>query len=179
MTIGIAYFQHEEVDGQYFHCPSGMGSLSVSACAGNYALAMSPKGLKEGRRVTCRACPVGAQHSGLPCGSGSESRFVGSMICARCHSEARRLIRGSICIGCYNREREVLIGRNAKGGIPSRCRSVFAVMMACIFSDGERVEIRRFERVASLHEAKLATLRTEARSCAFGWVSAPRVRLCS
>lgn len=176
---GIEYFRHEGVEGDYFHCPSGMGSLSVAACARNYETAMSPQGLKEGRRVTCRACPVGALHAGVPVGAGSVSRFVGSRVCARCQGEATRLIRGSICVGCYNREREVLIGRNAKGGVPSKCRAVFATTMACILADGQRVDIRRFDRVSSLLEAKIATLRTEARACVFGWVAAPRVRRCN
>jgi len=175
----IAYFKHDGVEGQYFHCPSGLGSLSVASCASNYELAMSQKGLKEGRRVTCRACPLGAHHAGVPSGTGSQSRFVGSLICARCQHEAARLIRGSICICCYNREREVLIGRNAKGGVPSRCRAVFPLVMACIMGDGQRVEVRRFDRVASMLEAKLSVLRAEARACAFGWVAPPRVRLCS
>jgi hypothetical protein len=160
----IRYFQHEGVAGDYFDCPSNMGSLSVSSCAANYNLAMSPQGLKEGRRVV---------------GCGSVSRFVGSGICSRCQKDSTRLIRGSICVGCYNREREVLIGRNAKGGVPSKCRAVFALTLACIMSDGQRVEIRRFDRVSSLLEAKISMLRTEAKSCVFGWISAPRVRLCN
>lgn len=176
---GIEYFQYEGVPGQYFHCPSTMGTLSVSACAANYQLAMSPQGLKEGRRVTCRACPVGAQHAGVPDGAGSVSRFVGSTICARCHKEASRLIRNSICVGCYNREREVLIGRNAKGGIPAKCRMVFAMTLTCILGAGQRIEVRRFDRVSSFQEARIATLRGEPQACAFGWVSAPRVRRCS
>jgi hypothetical protein len=175
----IRYFQHEGVAGDYFDCPSNMGSLSVLSCAANYNLAMSPQGLKEGRRVTCRACPVGASHAGVPVGCGSVSRFVGSGLCARCQKDSTRLIRGSICVGCYNREREVLIGRNAKGGVPSKCRAVFALTLACIMSEGQRVEIRRFDRVSSLLEAKISMLRTEAKSCVFGWISAPRVRLCN
>ena len=175
----IEYFQHEGIEGQYFHCPSGMGSLSVKSCAANYALAMSTQGLKEGRRVTCRACPVGALHAGVPSGCGSQSRFVGSGVCARCQKDAPRLIRGSICVGCYNREREVLIGRNAKGGVPSKCRPVFPLTMACIFDGGAQTEVRRFDRVASMLEAKISVLRTESRSCVFGWISAPRVRQCS
>lgn len=175
----IDYFQHEGVSGQYFNCPFGMGSLSVVSCAANYRLAMSHQGLKEGRRITCRACAVGASHAGVAAGCGSVSRFVGSGMCARCHKDASRLIRGTICVGCYNREREVLIGRNAKGNVPSQCRPIYPIALSCIISNGERVEVRLFDRAASLLEVKIATLRTEPKACAFGWVSAPRIRRCS
>lgn len=46
------------------------------------------------------------------------SPLKGSRICARCHRGAMRLIWGHICVSCYNREREAVIGRNAKGRAP-------------------------------------------------------------
>ena len=171
----IRYFRHDGIDGDYFECPSGMGSLSTRSCAANYSLAMSPQGLREGRRITCRSCPVGALHAGVPQGGGSVSRFVGSGICARCQREAPRLIRRAICVCCYNREREVLRGKNAKGKRPVRCRAVQKVRMAVIL--GSVCETRQFDVVASLAEARIITLRSEAKACVFGWVSAPRVAL--
>lgn len=171
----IKYFTHQGIDGQYFECPLGMGSLSTRSCAANYTLAMSPQGLREGRRITCRSCPVGAHHAGIPQGGGSASRFVGSGTCARCQREAPRLIRRAICVCCYNREREVLRGRNAKGKRPVRCRPIQKIRMAVII--GSVCETRQFDAVASLAEARIITLRSEAKACVFGWVSAPRVRL--
>lgn len=172
---GIEYFKFDGVPGDYFACVNGMGKLSTTACAKNYELAMSPHGLKEGRRMTCRACPVGALHAGIPAGVDTESRFVGSGFCARCERETTRLIRGTICVGCYNREREVLIGKNAKGGLPTKCRGIFSRTMACMFGGGERVVVRQFDRVASDAEAVLAVLKHEAKSCLFGWVASPMV----
>ena len=95
------------IPGSYFDCPCGLGMLSTNSCAAAYKEAMSPVGLKEGRRITCRACPVGALHADVPSNIASASRFLGIGTCSRCHGDARRLIRGSICVSCYNRARGV------------------------------------------------------------------------
>lgn len=50
------------------------------------------------------------------------SPLKGTTICGRCHRIAPRLIRGHICVSCYNREREILLGKNAKGGKPVKLR---------------------------------------------------------
>jgi len=171
--ITIQYKTIEGVPGQYFDCPYGCGTLVTTTCANLYKEAMSPIGLKEGRRITCRSCPIGAHHAGLANGFGSSSRFLGSSICTRCHGYAKRLIRGSICVSCYNREREVLIGRNAKGSKPVFCRNVYNMTLLCIFYFGLKTEVRRMERVSSVLEAVLSVLRTSPNTCWFGWVGRP------
>ena len=173
MTEAVTYFTHELAPGQYFHCPYGCGTLSVKACAAAYNLAMSPTGLKEGRRISCRACPVGAEHAGVPSDVASASRFLGVSYCSRCHGEANRLIRGSICVSCYNREREVLIGKNAKGGKPIFGKPIGTAALACIFDSGQRhVQVRRMDKVTSRYEGVLSVLRTEATTVSFGWIGA-------
>ena len=42
------------------------------------------------------------------------------MICMRCHRGSTRLIGRSLCPSCWNRQREYLVGKNAKGAKPTK-----------------------------------------------------------
>lgn len=172
----LNYRTLEGVPGQYFDCPHGMGMLSVKACAAAYCDAMSPSGLKEGRRASCRSCPVGAMHAGVSPVEQSLSRFLGSGTCSRCHGDARRLIRGSICVSCYNREREVLLDRNAKGGKPIHGKPIYSLTVSINIENGQQAQVRRMDKVTSRQEAFLSILRCESRGVSLGWVGTPVIR---
>lgn len=95
------------VDGRYFQCAPLRALLSVSSCSGRFTAA--------NHESVCHGCSVGAQHAGKTVVS---RRAVPRLLCCRCHDLAPRLINGGICVSCYNREREVAAGRNAKGTAP-------------------------------------------------------------
>lgn len=106
--------------------------------------------------LVCRSCPVGAIHAGaVPI---TVSGLYGSSICPRCRKGATRMIGNRICVGCYNREREYLSGRNARGNAPVRARPLGAVDVRLMVDDV--VEVRRFEGVVDGLEVQLQTLRT-------------------
>jgi hypothetical protein len=157
------------VPGRFFKCPNGVGKLSDKACAGLYTEAMSPKGLREGLRFKCRSCPLGAQHAGVKPLAKAAAKFLAGMICARCVRHAPRLIRGVICVSCYNREREMLIGRNAKGNKPVHGREIAPATVHC--SSEETSRVKRVDRASSHLEAMLCVMRAESRSLNFGWIS--------
>lgn len=162
---GVEYFTIEGVPGQYFACPRGLGRFAVAHCVRMYGEAIS--GWSRAERVTCRGCAAGACHAGVH----AESRFALTRTCSRCHRKASRLIRASICLSCYNREREVLIWRNRKGGPPKFCKPIGAVQLQVATPEAVRVEV--VERVASRLEAVIAVLR-RSPDAAIGW-SAPHV----
>jgi hypothetical protein len=166
---GINYFKYDGVAGDYFHCPKDVGTFSTDFCARIYQEAMSPQGLKDGVRIACRGCVIGAGHAGV-CGS-SASRFLGLLSCSRCQKGATRLIRGSICVSCYNREREVLIGKNAKGNKPVHCKAVGSMYVACAIDAGESVQVRKSDKVSSLLEVYLSILRSMPKKVWFGMVN--------
>lgn len=172
----VEYFSIDGVRGDYFRCEELRAKLSTKACSGLYQQAMSPRGLETGLRPQCRGCPIGARHSGVAPEVASSSRFLGRLICSRCIEPARRLIRKSICVSCYNREREVMIGKNAKGGAPIHCRKVSSATLACVMGVNSAVKVRRFDRVSSPLEAVLSTIRAEPEAVSFGWIAPPIVR---
>jgi hypothetical protein len=61
---------------------------------------------------------------------GKWDTVIGPITCVRCGRDSRnatrhvgklRLVRDrTICVSCYNREREILAGANAKGGRPTK-----------------------------------------------------------
>ena len=134
---------------------------------------MSMEGLRDGKRLKCRGCDLGALHCGVAPSSRSKSRMLGSLICSRCMRGASRLIRKTICVSCYNREREVIVGRNAKGTKPINCTQPFPAMVACSLGDDPAMQVVRLDRVVSRTEAVMSLLHREERSVSFGWLGAP------
>jgi hypothetical protein len=129
------YFQHDGVPGDYFECAS-YGSMSVAACARNFTEA--PLTMKQGRLQRCVGCELGRQHAGgaEPVTPPASTSIIYRVACARCRRDGRtegtrllgrlRLVRRqTICVSCYNREREVLIGANAKGARPKKWNRLF------------------------------------------------------
>ena len=92
-------------------------------------------------------------------------------MCSRCGRGDLRLIRGALCVSCYNREREVVKGINARGVPPTKL-SRLDPRAICYASNGG-VHVRRSERTAGLRELVVATLREATHQVAFGW-RAPR-----
>jgi hypothetical protein len=55
------------------------------------------------------------------------SRWFDSMVCPRCGRGTMRMIGNRRCVSCYNRERELKAGRNAKGTAPVNLRPLHRV----------------------------------------------------
>lgn len=93
-----------------FHCARHACDLSVSACAHNHVAA---------RMFACSGCAVGRQHAvaaGLLSARAAPVRSaLDAARCCRCMRSASRLVHGKLCVSCFNREREFIRGRNAKG----------------------------------------------------------------
>lgn len=125
---------------QVLDCARLSAALSPDACCDNYG---------RRRLAACADCPIGAELTGEPIRPA-----ISKKLCCRCGRTDLRLIRHQICVGCFNREREFLIGRNAKGQVPVRARRIFATN---VFVSGVgRVHL---DRVADVAEAVLAVLR--------------------
>lgn len=137
------FFKLDGFNAVMLHCHRGLGSVTVHACADSF------QSCKHGRHThrPCVGCPVGAALSGE-----KKQTQVPAKLCLRCGKMARRLIRSSVCLSCYNREREYLKGRNARGHMPVHAKSVASVKVA---ADGHVILIR----CVTLGEAVLSTLK--------------------
>jgi hypothetical protein len=72
-----------------------------------------------------------------------------------------------VCVSCYNRERELRIGRNARGsppiGLKPMCPSTLLVV------NDDSIAVRRFDSVIGIKEAVLTHARTHDECFKFGW----------
>jgi len=133
------YFVQDRAPGQYFSC-SSYGVMNVEACARNFRVA--PQLATSGRLHRCVGCELGATHAGC-------APVRARTVCVRCRRDARsagtmmgriRLVRGhTVCVSCYNREREVRRGTNAKGVRPKKWSGLFHARAACVSAQGCQV----------------------------------------
>lgn len=112
------YFTYPGVPGRYFRCDAMRASLAETRCASMYREAKRlPSGACSSLEK-CIGCEIGALHAGDE-NVQRKTSAVGALTCARCREHTARLVVGGICVSCYNRQREVEKGRNAKG-VPPR-----------------------------------------------------------
>ncbi len=108
---GVRYFE-VQAGGQtirLFRCEVHHADLTPTACAARFRDAKNPFRDDFSR---CRYCPIGAAHAGKPAEVKPPSD------CVRCGKWAPKLVRGLLCVPCYNRQLEVLRGKDRRGRSP-------------------------------------------------------------
>lgn len=155
---------------QFFRCDRLRATLSVPSCA-----TMWKGGNRDNveRLARCKACPMGAVHAGET--AASMSPLMGQCVCARCHSGASRLIGKHLCISCYNRQREWIIGRNSKGSAPSKMAPLAARRIR--FMCGGTPVTLALEHSADTMELVVAALRDSRKRVMFAFSGQPKGRL--
>lgn len=181
----VDYFIPDGVSGQYFVCRS-YGTLSVAACARNYADA--PRQLDRGRLGACIGCAVGAGHAGEKACAAAPAvadaiHLPSHHFCVRCRRAATdedqkligrmRLLRNkTMCVSCYNRDREVKSGRNAKGNVPRKWANLMRARIS-IVSGGASEIVELHDPVYDSLEAVYTSLRaSHKKDIAVGWAAA-------
>ncbi|MNM73069.1 hypothetical protein D3C81_847850 [compost metagenome] len=76
-------------------------------------------------------------------------------------------MRKHLCVSCYNREREYLIGRNAKGSKPVMHPPLMP--LAIRFRAGETQQTLAIEHAVSMQELIVAALRDTSKQVTFGF----------
>lgn len=118
----VEYFFMDVTPGvTYFSCERLRAKFPIESCAQMWRQANHEK---NESRLACKCCPIGAAHAGET--SASLSRLKNTLICARCHRRANRLVKKHLCVSCINREYEWLKGRNAKGMPPVKLKPLDA-----------------------------------------------------
>lgn len=159
----IVYFEAPEIPGvPRFRCAKLSAELSVANCAQMWRQANHQN---VERLERCKTCPVGAVHAGET--AASMSPFMGRCICARCHTTAPRLIGKHICVSCYNRQREYIIGKNSKGSTPTKMRPLARRTVRYFAVDEMR--LLTIDHTASTEEMVVAVLRDSKKRVVFSF----------
>ena len=150
-----AYFEIADAPGlKLFRCDRLRSTLSTGACGKNFLRAQRLRPDEVTGVHLCRRCPIGANHAGVA--FVELSKLHGLDICPRCHAYAGRIIGGTRCVSCYNREAELLKGRNGKGTKPTMAPLLPRRLTVVV--DGNATEVRS-ERTRDTAEIALAILR--------------------
>src|ERR1700730_307203 len=112
----VAYLQIDGCDKRFFRCTILRSTLSTEGCSANWRRAQRVSAEELGFTGKCRDCPIGALHAGES--HVHRSRLFGAQICPRTRRWASRLIGNRLGVGAYNRQREWVLGKNAKGTRP-------------------------------------------------------------
>lgn len=112
----IPYFQHPEYPSfALFRCTPLHADLTAKGCARNFVTKAT---------IQCNGCETGRSHADLfSQNTDLSSKTKPSMpaqACVRCLTHTYRLQFGLYCTSCYNRTREVLSKKNAKGSFPQK-----------------------------------------------------------
>lgn len=159
----IVYFERPEIPGvQAFRCDKLSATLSVSNCATMWRQANHANLERMSR---CKTCMVGAVHAGET--AASMSPFMGRCVCARCHNTAPRLIGKHLCVSCYNRQREYMIGKNSKGSAPTKMRPLARRTVRYFAADEPRT--LTMDHTADTAELMVAVLRDCKKSVIFSF----------
>lgn len=173
MTVpSVEYFEIPELPGRkFFACGPLRATIATDVCAGNWRASNESA---AGGRLHCKRCEIGARHAGQA--DSNMSALHGLRICARCHRLATRLISKHICVSCYNRSREALLGRNAKGTKPVELTAEMLVRRSVSYLSGGEFKTRVIERAVDQDEVIVAVLRDEPKAVRFAFRAPQRMR---
>lgn len=115
---GVTYLTVPGFNKRMFRCEAYAATITTEACSGRWDKAQGDPEAIIGQR--CLKCEIGAAHAGKP--FTYRHPMFGKDFCSRCHSGGFRLIGNRLCVSCYNRDREVRIGKNGKGTIPQKLK---------------------------------------------------------
>lgn len=159
----VGYFEHELMPGKpMFRCERLSCTLQVASCAAMWTEANGDR--PSGRNERCQRCALGAKHAGVS--DANMSPIRGQSLCIRGHLTDQRMIGGLICVSCYNRQSEVLKGKNAKGKAPLKHPPLERRCVRYV-ADGRVVALCR-QHTVSTDELVLEVLRDSPKKVVFG-----------
>jgi hypothetical protein len=151
---------------EVFRCDRRQMTLSRPGCAKLWESALRNRPEPYEGRFACLACPIGAANAGKPIIVTASATELLRMVCPRCRNPASRLIHSRLCISCYNRHREALAGKNAKGGRPLLCDKLHVQRVAV--SDGRVERIVRQNNVVDAPEVMFLLAKSARAVMSFG-----------
>ena len=153
-----------------FTCPRHAGGLRLmpKSCGAMWLRAAKHCADRSDPLHACVGCTIGAAHAGLPT---ERQQNACDAICPRCLRSSTKIVKG-VCISCYNREREVRVGRDRRGHVPISARLPMPMTIMLITSAG----VVPFERLAvSLLEVMVVAAQRHREPIAF-YPTLPAIR---
>jgi len=146
---------------EFFDCERMKSRLSTAGCARLWLSIEKRPPVPGEARNACVGCPIGARHAGVDPEKAAIAARARELepLCVRCMAGDRRLIRGLYCISCYNRQREVARGRDARGKMPGLAAALYPIS---IVISSDRPVQRRYTSVASREEALMLAAKETA-----------------
>lgn len=161
----MQYFTIPELpDKPMFRCDKLNASLQVSSCASMW-LSVNQPNSQASPTSRCKGCSIGANHAGVK--DASTSKITGNAMCARCHRTGSRLVGKHLCVSCWNRQREYLIGKNRRGVPPKHHPKLYEDAVK-VMMDGV-VFVIRLPLVASRLEIVVSAIRDHNKQITFGF----------
>ena len=130
VAAGVRYTSVPGCPQKLFRCEPYAATLSAKACASRFRIAEVAKGQALEPFLHCNTCVVGAAHANRAV--TFFSKLYGSNICPRCGAGGVRIVGNRRCVSCYNREREVRIGRNGRGHKPIGLKPIYTIPVRCV-----------------------------------------------
>lgn len=137
-----------------FRCERQALVLTKPGCARLWLSAQENEPKPWEGRAKCLTCPIGAAHAGRTIAPMAEITAELKRICPRCERFATRLIGKRLCVSCYNRQREVIVGKNAKGNKPLLASVLHSEIVVAVGPSGAK--LLKADLVASLPELMIA-----------------------
>ena len=165
---------------ELFSCTRRSARMTTKACTGYFQAAAKKRPDPWSPLFHCRSCPVGASHAGggsTPVDDAKAKAAAARQqvidewksVCPRCLRLSSRIIKDNLCVSCYNRSREVEVGKNRKGSAPKLLPArLCTVTMRIIDASGSRVE--SFTNVTGAVEAMVSVAKQATGWVAFGAV---------
>jgi len=171
MIAAPTYTTYPGTDLRLFRCEPLSANLSTVSCAQRHRDAQTATGDALARLVICRSCVNGAAHAGVSL--IHYSWLYGSAVCSRCGHGTTRMVRHQVCVSCYTREREVIVGKNAQGKRTIHLRRVVRVDLHYRVDGAPRRH--RLRHATGRIEAMAHVLRNTAGEVMFFWHQAGTV----
>ncbi len=121
----------------FMHCQRLDAHITHDTCRQNWEQATSirPDPEQPSRFAKCRACPIGLRlHTDMNAPGWRDVRSGSD--CVRCGRRDLRLISGTTCVSCWNREREGRLNKDARGNVP-KTRMVLHPRRVGLVNDGK------------------------------------------
>jgi len=159
---------------ELFHCTQRKLTLTRAGCARLHSSCGRDRPKPWEGRHGCMFCATGAENRRHLAGLPEPPIFIAALpwrsTCGRCLRKSDRIIHKSLCVSCYNRDREARLGHNAKGGRPMLCDQLRPQVI--VVAEEGRVRQVRQDLATGALELMLGVIKAVSGPVAFGWGNA-------